>query len=190
MNVYSFAIFLHLLSLLLASTAVSLHTFASLRLRAASRAAEAIQWVTLAGRISRVFPIAVLGILATGSYMTQRRWLWSMPWIDAALAGLGLIVLLGAGVEASRTRKLGRELQLTAMTPQVRRLMRDPVAWTARMTGICLFIAVVFVMTVKPGAVLCAASIVLSVAAGGLCAVPMWRAPDARAPALLRHAPS
>ena len=106
--------------------------------------------------------------------MAQERWGWSIPWIDAALVGLALLVVLGAGVEASRLRALRRELQISGMVPRVQRLLRDPVAWTARTTGITLLIAVVFVMTVKPAAVASACSIALAFAVGVIAAIPMW----------------
>ncbi len=175
MNVYATVVFLHLLFLLLASATMSLTAFAAVRLRASGNANEAAQWATLDGEISHAFPVSVLGLLATGAYMTQQRWTWSMPWIDAALAGLALIVALGAGVEGGRTRMLQRELQSAGMAPHVRRLLRDPVSWTARTTGISLLLAVVFVMTVKPAATASVASILVAVAAGVIAAVPLWR---------------
>jgi hypothetical protein len=177
MNGYSVALFVHLLSLLLASVAASLSTFAALRLRRVDEAAEAKAWVAFVGRVVPAFPLAVVGLLGSGIYMTHERWGWSIPWVDAALVGLGLIVALGSGVEGARTRALGRELEVAGMSSRARRLLRDPLAWSAKMTTLTVAIAVVFVMTVKPAATECVAVLSVAVAAGVLAATPLWRVP-------------
>jgi hypothetical protein len=176
MNGYAVALFFHLLSVLLATVAASLTMFAALRVRAATSAPEAAQWVGFSEKVVRAFPVAVLGLLITGTYMTHQRWTWSVPWIDAALVGLGLLVVLGPGVQRRRAVALKRELESSGMSPRTRRLLRDPVGWSAKMTEVMLVLAVVFVMTVKPTAAECGATIVVAVVAGVLSAVPMWRA--------------
>ncbi len=175
MNAYAIALFVHLLSLLVACAAASLTTFFGLRLRDASSQAEAGTWLALTRRVVPAFPVAVLGLLGTGIYLTRQRWSWSMPWIGAALIGLGLIVMLGSGVEAARSRALDRELTASGMSPRARRLLRDPVSWTAKLVTLTTFLAVVFLMTVKPAATECVVVLVVAVAAGALGAVPLWR---------------
>jgi hypothetical protein len=174
-NGYSIALFVHLISLLLACVAASLSTFAALRLRGVRSVAEATPWLTLVGRVVPAFPVAVAGLLGSGIYMTHERWGWSIPWIDAALVGLGLIVVLGNGVEARHGRVLRNALASSGMSPRARRLLRDPLAWSAKMTTLTVSLAVVFVMTVKPAAVECVAALSIAVVAGLLGAVPMWR---------------
>lgn len=176
MTPYSLALFLHLLFVLLASAAAALSTFAIVRLRRARSVGDAIAWGSLVARIVPAFPVAVLGLLGTGAYMTQVRWSWSTPWVDAAAAVLGLLVILGTGVEGSRGRALRRELQAAGMSPRARRLLRDPVAWTAKMITLTLVVAAVFVMTVKPTGALCITAIVVAVVAGAVIAAPAWRA--------------
>jgi hypothetical protein len=180
-NTYAIALFLHLLSLLLATAATAMHVLAALRLRIADSTADAMFWHGLIGKIVRAFPIAVIGLLASGIYMLHQRWNWSVPWIDAALVGLGLIVALGSGVEGSRARALKRSLEAEGMTERTRRLLRDPVAWTAKMMTMTLLVGVVFVMTVKPAAGGCAVAIVVAVLTGAVGAIPLWRVADANA---------
>jgi hypothetical protein len=190
MNGYAVALFLHLLSVLLAAVAASLTTFAAVRVRGAGSAEEAAQWLVVSEKAVRAFPLAVLGLLITGTYMTHQRWAWSVPWIDAALVGLALLVVLGTGVQRSRAVALKRELASSGMSPRAQRLLRDPVAWTAKMIEIMLVISVMFVMTVKPTAAECVASIVVAVGVGVLGAVPIWRAPQVEAGRLVRQASS
>ncbi|MGD8321249.1 MAG: hypothetical protein PVJ02_12355, partial [Gemmatimonadota bacterium] len=155
MNGYAVALFAHLVSLLLASVAASLAMFAALRLRGAESIADAASWLGVIRRVVRLFPLAVLGLMASGWYMTHERWSFSLPWIDAAVVGLVLIVILGTGVEGSRNRALGRELQAHGLSMQARRLLRDPVAWSAKMSTLTVSLAVVFLMTVKPTGPVC-----------------------------------
>ena len=179
MTGYSFALFFHLVFVLVATAAAALTTFAALRLRRVTSAAEAAPWLALNGTVVPAFPVAVLGLLATGIYMTHARWTWSTPWIDAALFGLGLIVVLGSGIERSRGNALRRALASSEMSMRAQRLLRDPVSWTAKMTTLTLVVAIVFVMTVKPMAGKCVAAFVLAAVAGVLGAVPIWYAPRA-----------
>ncbi|HTS88940.1 MAG TPA: hypothetical protein VMG41_10650 [Gemmatimonadales bacterium] len=109
--------------------------------------------------------------------MTHDRWSWTTPWIDASLTGLGLIAVLGNGVDRIRLAALGRELAASGFSARARRLLRDPAAWTAKTMILGLVVAVVFVMTVKPGTVGCVGAIGTSLIAGALSAVPLWRAP-------------
>ena len=86
-----------------------------------------------------------------------------------------MIILLGCGVEASRGRALKNELQSHDLSDRARRLLRDPLAWTARAMEWMLMLGVMFVMTTKPPAWGCATSLVIASLAGAVAAVPIWR---------------
>jgi len=100
-----------------------------------------------------------------------------MPWIDAALVGLALIVALGNGVEATCVRALEREMASSGMSPRARRPARDPFFWTAKTTTLTLVVAVVFVMTAKPAGLESAIVLLAALVAGALVAVPLQRGP-------------
>jgi hypothetical protein len=156
-----------------------------MRLRRADDVRTALEWSGLVQRSVRVFPIAVVGLLATGVYMTSTRWACSVPWIDAALVGLTLIVFLGNAVEAPRGRALARELSAAGLTRRARRLMRDPVAWAAKMTTHTLVLAVVWVMTAKPGAEGSVVALAVALVGGVALSLPTWHRCESanRAPA-------
>jgi hypothetical protein len=78
-------------------------------------------------------------------------------------------------VEASRGRALKHEIQTQGLSERARRLLRDPVAWTAKATTWTLMLAVMFVMSTKPPAWGCALSLVIALLVGAMIAVPMWR---------------
>jgi hypothetical protein len=122
--------------------------------------------------------------------MTQARWTWSVPWIDAAVVGLALIMALGGGVEARRGRALRIELESSGLTPASRRLLRDPVSWSAKMTTLTLVAGVLFLMTVKPTGAGCVSVLLVAVVSGVLGAIPMWRTAGAEVPELVGSRPS
>jgi hypothetical protein len=133
----------------------------------------------LIGKVVPVFPAASIGLLGSGAYMTQSAWSWSTPWIVGGLVGLAMIVVLGSGLEASRGRALKREMGAHGLSDRARRLLRDPIAWTAKVMTWTLMLAVMFIMTTKPSAGGCAAAITVASLAGALAAVPLWRSPAA-----------
>lgn len=175
MSGYSVALFFHFVSLVAAVAAAALAGYAGFRLRGVESAAAAQSWAALIGRAAPVFPVASAGLLASGAYMTHEAWSWSTPWIVTGLIGLGLIALLGAGVERSRGRAAVRELRAAGLSARARSLLRDPIAWSSKVTTWTLMVAVMFVMTAKPGAGACAASLAGAVVGGVLAAVPVWR---------------
>jgi hypothetical protein len=174
---YSIALFLHLFSLVLAVVGASLTTFALFRLRMAETAGEVARWLALSRRGARLFPVATIGLLATGGYMAHSIAAWPQAWVVAPPIGLMAIVVLGVGIEASRLRTLGRELQSAGLSARARQLLRDPLAWSAKMTAHSLLVAIMAIMTVKPSGEACALILAAAVVAGVAVAVPFWTAP-------------
>jgi hypothetical protein len=167
-------LFLHLSFLVAAVAAASLAGFAALRLRGAQSAAEARAWGDSIRRVVVVFPVASLGLIGTGAYMTSAAWSWSTPWIVAGLAGLFMIMLLGGAGEGRRARALSAELRSAGLSQRAKRLLCDPIAWSAKVATWTLMLAVIFVMTIKPSAVVCIIALALAVVCGVLGAVPFW----------------
>jgi hypothetical protein len=178
-SAYSVALFFHLVSFLVAAVAATLAGFAAWRLRGAGSAREAAEWGMLIDRVVHAFPVATLGLVGSGAYMTEDVWSWSTPWIVASIVGLGLIVVLGAGIEGRRGEALKRELMRAGMSERARRLLRDPLSWSAKVTTWTLLIAVVFAMATKPSTGGAIASIAGALAGGIVLAIPFWRSPAA-----------
>jgi hypothetical protein len=142
MSLYSFALFLHIVG--------ALALFALLAIEGVS-----LRQGTRPPGISRMLgPISGLLVLVPGLYMSATSWGWQ-GWILVSLVSWLLLAAGGAftGVQLMR----GRLDRQTAS-----------VSWLVRV-GMAL--GVVFVMTVKPAAVVAVAVVVISGIAGGAAGV-------------------
>lgn len=184
MHAYQVVLFVHLLALLLAFGASVLAFFAGLQMRGATAAPDVARWGRVVKAVVPCFPIATLLLAGSGAYLTQTEWNWTTSWVDAGIAGLVLIVVCGSGIEGPRGRALEREVRAAGMSPRARALLRDPVAWSAKLTTLTLMVAIVFLMVTKPAALGSALALVVAVLLGPLVAVPFWRSP-----ARVSHAP-
>jgi hypothetical protein len=183
MDGYHIALFVHLIALVAASAAAALTHFAEGRCRRAATVTEALHWHELTGSVAKVFPIAILTLLATGGFMVGngRVWSWSAGWVDAGITGAVLLFVIG-GVLGARGRVAGRELARLAAESnagQAPGLRHDPLVPLLSWMNTGLAIGVVFVMTTKPP--LTGALLVLAVAAAAGAALG---APRKRAEAL------
>lgn len=177
MPAYSVVLYVHLLALLLATGASTVALYAALQLRGAATPGDVARWARVVKAVVPAFPVATLLLLGSGAYLTQVGWGWTTPWIDAGIAGLALLVANGSGVENARGRALAREVRTAGMTERARALLRDPLAWSAKMTTFTLMLAIVFLMVVKPAALGSGLALVVALVLGPLGAVPFWRSP-------------
>ena len=176
MNSYSLMLFLHFVFMIAAVGATAIAGLAALRLRRVESAADALRWEELVRRVVPVFPVASIGLIGTGAYMTSKVWTWTAPWVVAGLAGLFMIMLLGAGVEGGRRRAARAELRAAGLSQRARRLLCDPAFWSAKVTTWTLIVSLFFVMTAKPSASICAAALAIALTCGVVGAVPFWAA--------------
>lgn len=183
MPAYPVVLFVHLLALLLATGASALAFFAALQMRGATDPADVSRWGRLVKAVVPCFPVATVLLAGSGAYMTQTQWHWTTPWIDAGIAGLVLLVVCGPGVEARCGRALEREVRAAGLSPRARALLRDPLAWSAKLTTLTLMVAIVFVMATKPKALGSGLALVAALLLGPLIAVPFWRSARASSPA-------
>ncbi len=173
MDTYRLALFCHLLALLGAITASGLAHFAERRMLAASSRTELRQWARMVAHIEPVFPVALLTLVATGAYMVHRAWSWDAGFVDAGLAGVAVLFVVGVGVLGPRMRVLLRALDADAEVPV--RLVRDPVARAASWVNTGVALGVVFAMTVKPSLAGAIAALVVGAAAGATLGLLLLR---------------
>jgi hypothetical protein len=167
MTPYSIALFLHIVGALLLFVTLTVEGIA-LRLLRRAVTREAAQGAAGLLRLNRIAgPLSALGVLIPGLYMMATNWGW-VAWIVVALVSWLAIAVLGA-VNGIRILALDRSRGLLTG-------IRNPmflISWSTR-AGIAL--GVVFLMTVKPGAILALLTILLAAAAGAALAMVLGAA--------------
>jgi len=180
LDTYHVVLYLHLLSLFIGIGAASILLVCIFQLRSAETLADAIPWGRVAGKTGRAFPIAVLGLFATGAYMTSDLWTWDTGWIAASIAGLAVVTLQGPIVAERTAHKLAAALQENGPGPlgeHARRMTRHPGLWVAEFTNIALVLGIVWNMTEKPGTASAVATLVVAYAVSAAAALWFSRAP-------------
>ncbi len=177
MSLYSIALFLHIVGALGLFAALGLEWTSLRQLRRATTVAQARAWFDVLGLVRRIGPASLATILLPGFYLMATAWHWT-GWIVVALAGMGLLAVLGAlnGVPLAALR---RELDTQQAAPVCERLLHPRFVLSIQ-TRVALVLGIVFLMTVKPdlgGALL---TIGVAVVLGLGASVPAWRRERAR----------
>jgi uncharacterized membrane protein len=124
------------------------------QLRAARELTDAIPWGRVAGKIARLFPVAILGLFGSGAYMTSDVWTWSNGWIVVGVVALVVLAIQGPVIAERSGKKLERALRENGPGPlgeHARRMTRYWGLWVIEFSAIGLVLGVVWNMTTKPG---------------------------------------
>ena len=112
----------------------------------------------MAGKMGKLFPIAIIGLFASGAYMTSTSvspWSWSTRWIDVGIAALVVLTVQGAGIAERTGHKLGAALQANGpgpLGPEARRMTLHPGLWVVEFSNLGIVFGVVWNMTAEAGA--------------------------------------
>ena len=178
MNTYHYVLYVHLLSLFIGIGAGSVILACLLQLRAACTVEQAAPWGIMAGKVGKLFPIAIIGLFATGAYMTSHLWTWSTRWIDVAIAALVVLLAQGAGIAERTGHKLGAALQANGpgpLGPEARRMTLHPGLWVVEFSNLGIVFGVVWNMTLKPGLWESLAAVLIGYAVGAVLALLITR---------------
>jgi hypothetical protein len=164
MDFYHIALFLHLLTLIVAVGATAITKLAAARRAQARTVGEALDWHNVLTSTSKLFPMCLAAFVITGAYMLSVTQLhvWSTAFVLAGL--VGVVLLLASGVFlAAKGKALKQVLETIAKNgvdlpaPKL-----SPPALVAALpvinTGIA--IGVVFDMVTKPASVAVALGVV------------------------------
>jgi hypothetical protein len=157
LNTYHSVLFVHLLALFVGIGAGSVLLACLLQLRAARTVEQAVPWGMMAGKMGKLFPIAILGLFGTGAYMTSETtfpWTWSTAWIEVGIGALVVLTVQGAGIAERTGHKLGAALMANGpgpLGPEGRRMTLHPGLWVVEFSNLGIVFGVVWNMTQKPG---------------------------------------
>ena len=156
MDTYHVVLYIHLLALFVGIGAGSVLLACLLQLRAARTVEQAAPWGMMAGKVGKLFPVAILGLFGSGAYMTTSfvAWSWSTRWIDVGIAALVVVFVQGFGIAERTGHKLAAAMQANGpgpLGPECRRVALHPGLWVVEFSNIGLVLGVVWNMTEKPG---------------------------------------
>lgn len=184
MDTYHVVLYIHFLSLLVGFSAGMIETVCLFRLRAAQTLEAAAPWGQLAGQIEKAFPVAILGLFATGAYMTSDLWTWDTSWIVLPIIGLAVLSLQGPLVAGRRGHAVKAALMANGpgpLGPEARRMTRDRALWAATFTNEFLVLGIIWVMTEKPGWGSAVAALAIAYAVGLALALRLTSEPAVEA---------
>ncbi len=178
MRTYHVVLFIHLASLLVAAGAVTTLHLADIEIRRARTLGEAGRLGLRMKKTAHAFPIAVVGLVGSGIYMTHHLgWGFSTAWVLAGEVGLGAIIVIGDAVNGTYFgRRLGATIGAAIavsgpgapVTDEVRARLADPVAKAAAVAPTGLMLGVIYAMTVKPAALGAALALLIGLAGGAI----------------------
>ncbi len=186
MDTYHVVLYLHLLALLIGFGAAAIVGVCLFRLRAAQTLEQAAPWGMLAGQTEKAFPVAIIGLFATGAYMTSDVWTWSTHWIEVSIAGLVVVALQGPLVAGRRAHMLKQALMENGPGPlgaRARALTRDPALWLVSLANPGIVLGIIWNMTNKPSTTASIAAVVVGYAVGAAAALGFTRSPAPEAAA-------
>jgi hypothetical protein len=175
LDTYHVVLYVHLLSLFVGIGAGTIVLLCVMQLRAAQTLMDAVPWGKVAGKTAHAFPVAVLGLFATGAYLTSDLWSWGTGWIYVSIVGLAVVALQGPLVGKPAGKRLQQALMKNGPGPlgeDARRMIRQPALWVTPFSNVCVVLGIVWNMTQKPST---ASSIVALVVAYGVgAALALW----------------
>jgi hypothetical protein len=180
-NTYHYVLYVHLLSLFVGIGAGSVLLACLFQLRAARAVEQAAPWGMLAGKVGKLFPVAILGLFGTGAYMTSETtfpWAWGTRWIDVGIAALVVLTVQGAGIAERTGHKLAAALQANGpgpLGPEARRMTLHPGLWVVEFSNLGIVLVVVWNMTEKPGLGGSIAAVLVGYAVGAALALAVTR---------------
>jgi hypothetical protein len=154
LGTYHVVLYLHLLSLFVGIGAASILVVCLFQLRGAQELTDAIPWGMVAGKIGRLFPIAILGLFGSGAYMTSDVWTWGTGWIVVGIVALVVLAVQGPVIAERSGKKLEHALRENGpglLGEHARKMTRYWGLWLVEFSSIGLVLAVVWNMTTKPG---------------------------------------
>jgi hypothetical protein len=135
----------------------------------------------MAGKMGKLFPVAIIGLFGSGAYMTSTSvspWSWSTRWIDVGIAALVVLTIQGAGIAERTGHKLGAALQANGpgpLGPEARRMTLHPGLWVVEFSNLGIVFGVVWNMTLKPGLGESIAAVLIGYAVGVVSALLITR---------------
>ena len=177
MDAYHIALFLHIVTLIVAASATAVTKLAVGRRIRARTAREALEWHELLISTSKLFPICLSAFLLSGVYMVSVAGgrAWSSGFVISGLVGVTLLLGSGIylGVKAKALKVVLEKIAATSPDGPAPRLSPPPLVAMLPLINTGIALGVVFDMVTKPMSTFVALGVIaVGIVATGL---PAWR---------------
>lgn len=182
MNIYSIALFLHIVGALGFFISLGLE-WTGLRHIGSARTPELVgQWMPIFKSTRRLGIVSMLAILVTGLYMTLRFW-GGAGWIIVTLGALVLGVVLTLALTGPRMAAVGRALSKEhgPVSQTFQALTNHPILWISIQTRVAIALGIVLLKIIKPDLGGSLVTIAIAIVLGLVSALPMPRRQQAQA---------
>ena len=154
MDAYHIALFIHIVTLIVAAGATAVTKLAVGRRIRARTAADALDWHDVLISASKLFPICLAMFTLTGGYMVSviGASAWATGFIVGGLVGVVLLLASGTylGIKANGLRKVLASVASKAPEGPAPRLVPPPLVAMLPVVNTGIALAVVFDMVTKP----------------------------------------
>ncbi|HET7189620.1 MAG TPA: hypothetical protein VFI52_15820 [Gemmatimonadaceae bacterium] len=157
MDRYHFALFLHLVALVVAAGATAITKLAAGRRARARTVGEMLEWHDVLSSAARLFPLCLATFVITGSYMLSisRLNVWSSGFVVAGLAGSGLLLVSSVylGVKGAALRRMLEATAARGADQPAPVLVPPTLAVVLPQVNSAIALAVAFDMVAKPASI-------------------------------------
>ncbi len=164
MDRYHVALFIHIVTLIVAASATAVTKLAVGRRARARTIGEALDWHDVLMSSSKVFPMCLAAFVITGFYMlsVSRASIWSSGFVVAGLVGVVLLLVSGVflGTKGKALRHMLDEMAKRGMDQPAPKLVPPPLLAALPMINTGIALSVVFDMVTKPSSIPLALSVV------------------------------
>jgi hypothetical protein len=169
MDRYHIALFLHLLTLIIAASTTAVTKLAVTRRIRARTVGEVLEWHTVLMSASKTFPICLAAFVLTGAYMLSvaHVHIWATGFVVAGFVGVALLLVSGTylGIKGKALTAVLENMAKAGPDQPAPKLVPPPLVASLPVINTGVALAVAFDMTVKPASV---AGALLIIAAGAL----------------------
>lgn len=176
MNVYSIALFLHVVGALGLSVALGLEWTGLQQIRNAVLPEQVRIWMGILKATNKVGFPSMLAAVLTGIYMVLKVWGW-LPWLIVTIGSLILVIILSVVLSRPRMVAIGQALatEKGLVSQTFHSLVNHPLLWISIWTRVAIVLGIVFLKIAKPDLVGSLLTVGVAIVLGIASALPMVR---------------
>lgn len=155
MDLYSLALFAHLIGVLSLFIGMGLQWVVIIGFRRAQSISQMRLLSGLLRPVAMLGPLSAVLILFAGGYMMFTTWGIGTPWIVVSIGAMLLMAALVMGITVRKLRVVQRTMMVhetsEVISPELRQRIYKPMLWISAHLASGIALGIVFLMATKPG---------------------------------------